>query len=225
MNYLKDVHGRDIKKERPILFSAPMVQAILDGRKTQTRRVVKVDQNKYVEDGVWKSGDEYMAHLFMDYSAWHQAKIKCPYGIKGDYLWVRETFWKEGHYVRYRADGRHTSEYARWKPSIHMPRVASRIDLLIKDVRVERLHDISEEDSKAEGTPENLTYVPVQVSQEAMEALKEGGHTAFLDRMANPPVMQDWRQGFFRLWENINGKQSLDSNPFVWVIEFERKKT
>jgi len=85
-------------KSRPILFSPGMSLAVRENRKTQTRRSVKIDQTKYVADGVWRSGDEYIAHLFMDYDACHQAKIKCPYGEVGDLLWVREEHYRFGHW-------------------------------------------------------------------------------------------------------------------------------
>lgn len=205
-------------KERPILFSTAMVQALLEGRKTQTRRVVKdhapfETTSSEIQESLELIGWEELVNgvLFP----------RCPYGKVGDRLWVRESFWQEGSYTRYKADGRHTSEYARWKPSIHMPRTACRLVLEITDVRVERLHDISADDAKAEGVPEDMTYVPVQIGQEAMEALKAGGHTSFMERMVNPPITQDWRQGFFRLWETINGKQSLEQNPWVWAVSFK----
>lgn len=124
--------------ERPILFSAPMVRALLDGSKTQTRRVVKC----HVEDyGIIRHTDK-----------------ACPYGQPDDRLWVRETWlqtnpFTEGglHTYGYRATDAIEFPDAVWKPSIHMPRVASRITLEINAVRLERLHDISEFDAQAEG--------------------------------------------------------------------------
>lgn len=108
-----------------------------------------------------------------------------------------------------------------WKPSIHMPRWASRIDILITNVRVERLHDIMEAGARAEGTPEGLTYAPVPSSHFfERPALSEQIKAA--ERMANPPMTQDWRTGYRRLWENINGAGSWDVNPWVWVVQFER---
>ena len=114
-------------KERPILFSAPMVMAILAGTKTQTRRVIKPQPS---------------------------VAQNCPYGTPGDHLWVKETFWTGGDAVNYRADGEmpeYMRDVSRWKPSIFMPRKLSRITLEILDVRVERVQDISEEDAKDEG--------------------------------------------------------------------------
>ncbi len=132
-------------KERPILFSAPMVRAILDGSKTQTRRVVKGDALGILNLEIRPPSDP----IFVE---------KCLYGKPGDRLWVRETFnpdWA-GHGPIYKADGGSAIEAGysrepRWKPSIHMPRKLSRITLEITGVRVERLKDISEYDSLAEG--------------------------------------------------------------------------
>lgn len=175
-------------KERPILFSAPMVRAILEGRKTQTRRVIKPQPESHLDPdsvkGAWESG-------FID--------VKCPYGQPGDRLWVRETFaWlpdglnadqNHGRY-HYRADG---DLAVKWQPSIHMPRIASRITLRIKDVRVERLQDISDADALAEGVDQTNTSIR--------------GYAA---------------ERFKRLWSSINGADSWHSNPWVWVIEFKK---
>jgi len=145
-------------KERPILFSGPMVRAILDGRKTMTRRVVKW---KYGENGTpacpIESVDRFAdivqglaENLSGDPVPFCEAK--CPFGVPGDRLWVRETWQDIGaadrpEYV-YAADGEWSGK---WRPSIHMPRWASRITLEVVSVRVDRLEDISEEDAKAEG--------------------------------------------------------------------------
>jgi hypothetical protein len=176
-------------KERPILFSAPMVHAILAGQKTQTRRV------RFV--------------------------FGCPYGQPGDRLWVRESWARddEDGQVMYRADiGRDVCADAweqgriegvpryKWKPSIHMPRWASRILLEVTSVRVERLQDISESDALAEGvTPK---WEP-GCSGRLMDAF--GG---FSFRPA--------ASAYAELWEQINGPGSWDTNPWVWVIEFKR---
>ena len=140
-------------KERPILFSAPMVRAILDGRKTMTRRVVKTQSVKYdVINGVPCP-----------------RPIPCPYGKPGDRLWVRETWAYRMDYSRiyYRADENLASIVNRlndrWVPSIFMPRAASRITLEITGVRVERLQNITEEDALSEGiTPHPSIYFPGQ---------------------------------------------------------------
>lgn len=209
-------------KERPILFSATMVRAILDGRKTQTRRILKGSTE---HKGVYNPA--YLA-VHQNDKGWKQI---CPYGKLGDQLWVRETWanYQTIDHVRrtngrafseisdgcaaYRADGhdtiqdlkdhiRLTSSAAfeaievrgdKWIPSIHMPRWASRIDLLIKDIRVERLQDISQDDARTEGIP-NAPYA------------------------VRPDL------SFKNLWEEINGDHSWEINPWVWVIEFERIK-
>ena len=166
-------------KERPILFSAPMVRAILDGSKTQTRRVVK---GEVVEGGVAEG---------------------CPHGTVGDRLWVRETFRlsvpaHDGQtgFAIYKSDFSNPPQ-GLWKPSIYMPRKASRITLEITDVRVERLKDISESDARAEG---------VQASNTA--EMKDGSPCYSLPYRA--------------LWETINGTGSWDLNPWVWAITFKR---
>lgn len=131
-------------KERPILFSGPMVRAILEGRKTQTRRVVKPQPAHIAGIGTVLNIDTITGKA-------------CPYGKPGDRLWVRET-WDGvrldggGALVSYRADGdKPVTDDGRWHPSIHMPRWASRITLEVVSVRVERLQEISEEDAMAEG--------------------------------------------------------------------------
>lgn len=185
-------------KERPILFNAPMVRAILDGSKTQTRRVVKpkyvADQIEIVEwrpqNGLWFGLNGYRT----------VASMACPYGQPGDRLWVRETFHTvDGHRAFYRADYNHNPRGDKehgivWTPSIHMPRWASRITLEVTGVRVERLQDISENDAIAEGAPWAACGSPQVGSQKA---------------------------GFAQLWEGINGAESWSANPWVWVIEFE----
>lgn len=197
-------------KERPILFSAPMVRAILDGRKTQTRRVVKF----YGLTDVHRRLDG----SFSFETAGGSTLVKCPYGKPGDSLWVRETharcpgnMFTPPHYL---ADGpmpsiseRHDAGLLRTFPSIHMPRWASRIDLLITGVRVERLQDISEADAAAEG----LKSWP-----------HKGGRAYGYDG-----GLQDGhgsaRGAFWHLWESINGPESWSANPWVWVVEFKRK--
>lgn len=193
-------------KERPILFSGPMVRAILDGRKTQTRRVIKdvsADCELFIN-----AGDGFWQQCYRDDSGAIHSKswlTKCPYGKPGDLLWVRETFARNevlplmdreaGEFI-YRADlnGRGATKYtATWKPSIHMPRWASRITLRITDIRVERLQDISEGDATAEGVM--------------------FGETGFSARVC-----------FVALWQSINGKspgRTWSDNPWVWVICFE----
>ncbi|OOH81308.1 hypothetical protein BOW65_09510 [Pseudomonas koreensis] len=213
-------------KERPILFSAPMVRAILDGRKTVTRRPVKGAALKWLEEFV----PEFVAHT---------ANGICPFGQIGDRLWVRESFWHAGSYVQtypeddvgswsgtgrvhYRADGAPPNEpnhdypnglrngaYSaaepakiwRARPSIHMPRWASRILLEITDVRVERLQDITYEQAAAEGVHRG----PLR----EWCASDEGGAC----HKYPVPAFRD-------LWQSTGG--DWDANPWVWCVSFRR---
>lgn len=149
-------------KERPILFSATMVRAILEGRKTQTRRAVKGVVDPDAVEVLGDSGEAFMhsnvCASFCDYAC-GGALLKCPYGVSGDRLWVRET-WGYKSFGDARAgkpvyladcDGKRQARSLRWRPSIHMPRHASRLTLEVVGVRVERLQDISEVDAIAEG--------------------------------------------------------------------------
>ena len=173
-------------KDRPILFSGPMVKAILEGRKTQTRRIARLNET-------------LLNHPDVKDSAIEAALQISPYQV-GMCLWVRET-WSDyldaltnERGVVYRASHGLLPGQV-WKPSIHMPRWASRLTLEITDVRVERLQDISHHDAMCEG-----------VGMESSDSLKQYGYKA----------------GFANLWESINGKGSWDANPWVWVIKFRR---
>ena len=207
-------------KERPILFSAPMVRAILSGEKTQTRRVVK-PQPKRTGDGVlmWDASHRGMRFGSVGMDVPPNLVAHCPYGAPGDRLWVRETFGidDEDGSVLYFADpgtaqdAEHAracdDRYPRRRPSIHMPRWASRILLEIASVRVERLQDISEDDAQAEG----IEY------SERFEGYCIG--------LAEHFNSHDPRQSYFSLWEAINGAGSVAANPWVWVVEFKRVET
>ncbi len=191
-------------KELPIRFSGPMVKAILDGSKTQTRRVVKQDRDGLLDCKPTPAWDAF----------WQC--VACPYGKPGDRLWVRETFGidDEDGAVLYFADpdtaqnAEHAriceDRYPRRRPSIHMPRWASRILLEITDVRVERVQDISEADAQAEG----IEY------SERFEGYCIG--------MAEHYHSHDPRLSYASLWESINGPDSWAANPWVWVVEFRR---
>lgn len=181
-------------KTRPILFSAPMVRAILDWRKTQTRRIVKPEHLRTSQAVDLVLGSLAAARLI-------EATTYCPYGQLGDRLWVRETFspTMDGGAL-YRADpmydGMKPGDFAwSWKPSIFMPRWASRITLEITAVRVERLRDISDDDAVSEG----YYFAPNRCPDEFDPA--------------------GWYES---LWESINGPGSWAANPWVWVIEFQR---
>lgn len=177
-------------KERGILFSAPMVRALLDGRKTQTRRAVK--------------NPDYYGCLTGDCPHWDKKlcaadlRMQSPYGVPGDRLYVKETFAVADPTTglcMFRADEESRDYKGRWKPSIFMPRAASRITLELIDVRAEPLHDISEPDAMAEG-----------VDWEASAGL--ANYTA--------------RKLYRELWESINGKGTWAANPWVWALSFKR---
>ena len=225
-------------KERPILFSAPMVRAILDGRKTVTRRPVKGCQLP-AEDASVAVGERHrwMAIAQRDprygfgvFGATEAECAKeleefapCPYGRRGERLWVRETWYCDhnevmcGPYLKpddldvsearddgtlvYAADGLtpYEADQPVWKPSIHMPRWASRILLEVTDVRVERLQDVSRADIRAEG----LLCPPELASDDVS------------------PNYRDWYPAAWReLWESTGG--DWNANPWVWVVEFKR---
>jgi hypothetical protein len=232
-------------KERPILFNAGMVRAILDGRKTQTRRIMKLQPSEsfspdvakwYEPTAIDKNGEMYPGKPIFGVADKYgeDEGYKSPLGQPGDRLWVRETWGVVSHafddngsiipwtpdrpatpihempfgngyytgHIIYRSDGGFTwsanddgdGERTAWHPSIHMPRKASRIDLLITGVRVERLQSISNIDALAEGCL-NSSFMP-------------GG------RFPNENFA--WR------WQSIYGDESWNANPWVWVIEFER---
>ena len=213
-------------KEHPILFSADMVRAILGGRKTMTRRVNGLDAyNK--EPDKWKIGAVYANDEVIFWSAWcdwsYSHKLKCPYGQVGDRLWVRETIcqscYKEDGYedVCYKEDllNSKTSDCElltrKWTPSIFMPRWASRINLEITGVRVERLTDISEEDAIKEG-----------VEYHTLNAYSQ--FRLLSHSVANKDNWPTPQEAFSKLWDSINTKRGYgwSVNPWVWVIEFKR---
>lgn len=203
-------------RERPILFSAPMVQAILAGRKTVTRRVVKERQFPAPFHQRCSAVGVAVALREM-YEQGRFEERPFPYGQPGDRLWVRETWAKvphppaisdrckvgpEGWGATWRADWTGNPSGYTWKPSIHMPRWASRLTLEVTGVRVERLHDITEEDAKAEG---------VEAKRGAGAAGIQAG-----------PVHLSHVVGFRELWCDINGPESWDANPWVWAVSFRR---
>lgn len=211
-------------KERPILFSPPMIRAILDGKKTQTRRVVMpsqstpkvpplhmypwiIDDMQEVDEG----GLPCWVGEHPDYPT-GMKWFSCPKGSVGDRLWVREAYcqlWfnrEDGWQTFYKADDNmdyvRESAQSEWKPSIHMPRWAARLFLEVTDVRVERLHDISEEDAHHEGWDWS-------------------NHD--LSKKYDPVTMDTARRWFASLWDSIKGdKHPWASNPFVWRIAFRR---
>lgn len=222
-------------KERPILFSGPMVRAILEGRKKQTRRVVTRGNSTadgrgatadfwpklnfasaWVDNGFASQGWSYLhvpnAHRDYDGAA-HRVRSRIE---PGDRLWVRET-WAEfpapGDTI-YRASfdshiDRRVAESLTWRPSIHLPRTRSRITLAVTSVRVERLQEITGEDARDEG---------VTVPRCGCEVCSRTSVMCPADASAH--AME-----FASLWQSINGKRpgcSWDANPWVWVVGFER---
>lgn len=221
-------------KERPIIFNSEMVKAIIDERKTMTRRIMKVqpesnqfglrriiasaersDTGKYH----WTESNATGNHI-------RSAPFSCPFGAVGDRLWVRESFYEHGRWqgggydpedsyfvsdkqVLYPADGiqrpseRKREDFWRSRPSIHMPRWASRITLEITGVRVERLNAISQEDAHAEGM--ELT----------------GWRPTYYDPDSGGDFMTPY-DNFAELWSSIYGAESWQANPWVWVVEFKR---
>ncbi len=194
-------------KERPILTSTPMVQAILDGRKTQTRRrtsmpikVLNVQPNHW--EFVRKDGDSNRLHfLFKDIiNEGRSMSFKSAYGMPGDVLYVREA-WATSPYwpFVYKTD---FVMGVKWKPSIHMPKDAARIWIRLTNVRVERLHAMEESDAMREGI----------ICIEEDEAYKYddsiGGFASALS-------------AYRALWRSINGAKSWEENPWVYVLDFE----
>lgn len=194
--------------KRGMIFNAEMVRAILDGRKTQTRRIVKLQPD---EDGLAKVTNG----PWVDTS---ERNYRCPFGDVGDRIWVRETWAEAGasapNLKLYRANyPEHLPSHyenvppaneIRWTPSIHMPRWASRILLETTDVRVERLNAISEHDAQAEGVAK----------------LRGGFWQHYQPGWTQHQLSA--RGSFVTLWKSIYGEESWNSNPWVWVIEFKR---
>ncbi|EPJ1409006.1 hypothetical protein ACTEZX_004717, partial [Yersinia enterocolitica] len=224
--------------EKPILFNSEMVNAILSGRKTQTRRIMKVQPSEHFHPQTIHGAMDFTAHWYtpgvIDKDGYLQPARKdvfgvadedegytCPLGAVGDQLWVREKFYQHGVWnqpyfgecsdpedayfsgdkrVLYAADGgsvKHggtRDDFWRSRPSIHMPRWASRINLLITGVRVERLNTISTGDAMAEGYP--------------------------AEREATGGSLDAWLW-FRELWDGIYPDNTFEVNPWCWVIEFE----
>ncbi len=150
-------------------------------------------------------------------SVWKQYGFKCPYGVPGDSLWVRETFGYDPYRndkLVYRAGLKIDPDYPiKWKPSIHMPRKYSRITLEILDIHVERVQDISHEDIVDEGIPLYVDNKTLRITPQTQR---------FLPTSTQNIIIKEHRKKFIKLWDSINGKKyPWNSNPWVWVIEFE----
>jgi hypothetical protein len=229
-------------KERPILMSAPMVLACLRevSPKTQTRRVVKPQPTVEVVDaGVITSGNpaangvwSWLDSKDIEWASPVGEDFRCPYGVPGDVLWVRETLRRSevGPWV-YRADGEpvemphgdpRAPEMVAWAHhkegdtcvSIHMPRWACRLRLRITDVRVERLNGITEADARAEGLIRQH-----HVWRDCEYPLPD---VAYLPWAGAPHRFSCPVQAYQALWEHINGEDSWSSNPWIWAVSFER---
>lgn len=217
--------------DRPILFSGPMVRALLDGRKTQTRRIVKPMPKWAARFPICKPDGMVADHEIW----WWDGEFDrvgvaqaSPYGGPGDRLWVKETHaivprtayaMSDGvqqtlkpddtHDAAVYAAGWERSKPGRWRPSIHMPRWASRLTLTITDVRVERLQNISEVDARAEG-------ISIQAPPD-----RDGGRHFGVDGMQIDEMTA--ARAYQALWNKINGPDSWAANPWVWVVTFEVK--
>jgi len=229
--------GTAVVKERPILFSAPMVRAILEGRKTQTRRVV----NPQPADGehiAWLTNIVGRPPSFAvaTMGSSNVREIRCPYGAPGDRLWVRETWchahpdyhdeaegirlgrpMRHGRWCHYAASDYvdHDDNRSPWKPSIHMPRWASRITLEVTCVRVERVQSISKDDAIAEGA-RRFDDIPDP------SPYGHGSRWSMEDPPNTDHCLGSPQSAFGNLWIKINGQESWDANPWVWVVEFKR---
>lgn len=253
--------------EKPILFSGPMVRALLAGRKTQARRVLRpqppaslveyTNLGEMVElppDDLWKPlrhmrefeggiGSEDHHRAVEEFFAEDNRTMRCPYGAPGTVLWVRETFKlvpatayrcssddgkpiphtvsPDGYYwAIYREGWTRSGGGVPWKPSIFMPRWASRITLEVTAVRVERLQEIAEADAKAEGLAIREDLPP---DPDAFHPPGSYGYVTGLDPYPQGRIFPTAREAFADGWDRINGKRApWESSPWVWVLEFRR---
>ncbi|HHQ2449131.1 TPA: hypothetical protein ACTW2S_000378 [Raoultella planticola] len=211
-------------KERGMIFNGEMVRAILDGRKTQTRRIMAPQPADDIERSAFPNPDAIGWKSSLKHKYGSTTAHFCPFGAIGDRIWVRETFRVHSRATDvatlvYKASERNSwteqtnrvpvavcnkpATPEKWTPSLHMPRWASRILLEITDVRVERLNSISQEDAQAEGM--ELT----------------GWRPTYSDPDSGGEAWTPY-DNFAQLWESIYGEESWKANPWVWVIEFKR---
>ncbi len=216
-------------KEKGIIFSSEMVNAILEGRKTQTRRVIKPQPSFKIQTDCFGLLRDYEGKI-----------IKCPYGI-GCRLYVKENYFLNKNHnnipasqaphdslVMYQAGGE-ANVYGRKRSSMFMPKWASRITLEITDIRVERLQNISEEDSISEGCYTNEKYYDLADGDENIWACSvcngRGVHGALGQNLGVTEVdclyCDTAKKRFLNLWQKIKGKESWEQNPFVWCLTFK----
>lgn len=210
-----------IVKTKPILYATEMVQALLEGRKTQTRRTKGLN---YINTNPDNWTIEYLESIWAHGKDFEIKELKKPYDV-GDILWVRETVFDYKNFKEYpifsnikenyiyKADGNFIGCH-KWKPSIHMPKEAARIFLKVTNIRVERLFEISAKDAIAEGVECKIVE---NMKEYRAYLVKDSEHVFGKNSYPDTPQCS-----FLELWEKINGKKSVNSNPWVWVIEFER---
>jgi len=199
-------------KEIPILFSTPMVQAILEGRKTMTRRIINPQPD---DSGLWND-DLYPCSLDSDLKGWNgtvdetgeSKEFNCRYGKPGDVLWVRETFGIYLGAFLFRAGYNGIFKGIKWKPSIHMPKDYARIWLQVEEIRVERLEQISSNDARAEGIKFSMSPI---------------GFCGWDYQTGGYNVMTTPVTSFMTLWRSVHGIERYEKtgNPWVWVIKFK----
>ena len=243
LDVMSALRGKGIgATSKPIMFSTPMVSAILDGRKTQTRRIIDPQPDI---DGLWNHTLRPMSiDPRYDMEGWwgtvdatgESKQYKCRYGDEGTMLWVREKWsrydnaYQGGYgyidgdepppwppYAEHKGIRRcvdffqqYPKASLKWRPSIHMPKSAARIFLLNKRVRVEQLHSITESDALNEGV-------------EFFDKKLQGGElrTFYKDYLHEDGFKYSSRESFISLWKKINGEESWNQNPWVWVVEFK----
>lgn len=256
-----------MSNSRPILFSPMMVEAILAGRKTMTRRVLKAgfDANSMELEKIIRPPAQYNlggpSNLNLGTQAYfndlnhnnpksHLLGCKCPFGNVGELLWIRESYYEYGYWTSKLNGAKFTfvrvpgeeykyfdnrpnavlkgrTDQLGWykRPSLFMPREASRITLEITNIRVGRLNDISEDDAKAEGIETKPYGDPpyfCTIDYEFAEKYRKRGSDFKPGYCADTGYQ--FRDSFKSLWKLINGKDSWDLNPWVWVVEFKRKE-
>lgn len=217
---------------RPILFTAAMVRAILAGTKTVTRRLIALREFQPSDTPGYDWTFRDRSALWQDFTS-ERMLASSPYGVRGDMLWVRETWglhafgdetdWARGsvrdcsedeirsqYHLTFRADWGPLQEGARWRPGIFMPRWASRIALAIESVRIERLLDITDDDARREGVEPFFTRFP-EIGRD--QRITDGMYARD----------EEHRASFACTWDEINGDRALwNTNPFVWRVEFRR---